>query len=324
MLFLMPRTDELVPSLDLAPSLTLLARRLAARTVPLPEGRGWRLLRGLGRALCKAEMVVSFCPEGHVLSVLAGGRGVRRVFLQTTPPMAGEGRVARLFWRLLPRLARRGTLAAPTRMIQRELAARAGVAERQVLHLPLPVALPEPLPVVDDLRAREPLVLFPGPLVRAHQPGLVVKALRHLPEEVRLVLSGAGESARAVRHMVDGLGLTERVQMLAPGEDWQDWFTRARVACLPARFAPWMPEAVLALAHGLPLVGTETPGLHALLADCPACGAMVDMTDEEALAAALARWLQVPGDAAPRQALARRYAPEVVARRWCAALVISS
>ena len=308
-LFLVPRTG------DLASSLALLARRLEARMMPLPEeGRRWRLLQGLRRALREAETVVSFCPEGHVLSVLAGGRGVRRVFVQSAPPMPGEDRAARLFWRLLPWLARRGMLAAPTPMMRRNLAARAGTDD--VLHLPLPVALPEPLPAVGDLRERAPLVLFPGALKRAHQPGLAVKAMRHLPEEVRLVLSGEGESARALRHMVDGLGLARRVRWLAPGEDWRDWLARARVACLPARFAPWVPQAVLALAHGLPLVGTETPGLHALLADCPDCGTMVDMTDDRALAAALAHWLKAPGEGAPRQARARQYAPEAVAKCW--------
>ena len=296
----------------------LLARWLGASKLALPEGaprQQWRALRQVVRRGGHG-IIVSLGPEAHMANALAGGRGVRRVFFQAMPALPGAGGAEVLFWRLLPRLARRGVLAAPTPIMRRDLAAWAGVGEREVLHLPLPVALPTPLPAVGDLRGRAPLVLFPGPLVRAHQPGLAVKALRHLPQEVRLVLSGEGEAARALQHMVDRLGLRRRVRWLAPGEDWREWLARARVACLPARFAPWAPGAVLALAHGLPLVGTETPGLHALLADCSACGAMVAMTDVEALAAALARWLEAPGDAAPRQALARQFAPEVVAWRW--------
>ena len=304
---------------------TLRAREVPVRTLTVADAGRWRQWRDARAALREtaARRIISFCESGHVLSALLGGADMRRIFLQVIPPQVAHTAAARLFWRLLPWLARRGTLAAPTRRLRETLAKRAGLPPGAVLHLPLPVALPDPLPSVGDLRAREPLVLFAGPLKRAHQPGLALKALRHLPQEVRLVLSGDGESARAVRHMVEKLGLAERVRLLAPGEDWRAWLDRARVACLPARFAPWAPEAVLALAHGLPLIGTDAPGLHELLADNPARGEMVDLTDEHALAAALARWLETPGDAAPRQALARRYAPEAVAERWREALRIN-
>lgn len=312
-------------------SVDLLARSLAASGLPvrvaaLPEGAGFTRRLWHLRALVKrhrAMTVLSFAEEDHLLSTALPARGLRRIWVQAHLPGWRTQPAAQRFWRLLPRLAARATLIAPTPEAREHLARTAGAAREDVLHLPLPVPLPQPLPAItaESLRARAPLILFPGPLERAAQPGLLLKALRQLDDaRIRLALPAEGPQLEPIRHMLEKLALTERILWLESAEDWLHRLSAARLLCWPARIAPLPNPAVKALAAGLPVVGTQVAGLQAALEGHPEAGDLVPVTDAEALARALSRRLADPGDPAPRQALARRWAAESLLPNWHALL----
>ncbi len=270
-----------------------------------------------------AHIVLSFAEEEHLLSSALPVTGLRRIWLQAHLPGWRANAAARRFWRLLPHLHRRARLIAATPAAREHLARAAGLPPESIALLPPPVNFPEPPPKVlaADLRRRDPVILFPGPLTRASQPGLLLKALHRLRDSaVSLALPAEGPQLRPIRHMLDSLALNERIIWLDSAALWPRWLERARVLCWPARIAPLPGPAVRALAAGLPVVGADVAGLRAALADSPCAGELVAVTDAEALAAALRRRLADPGDPAPRQALARRWSAQALLPRWRALL----
>ena len=316
---------------DLRESVDLLARSLAAEGRPvhaiiLPQDAGFARRLWHLRALMqrhRARILLSFAEEDHLLSAALPGRRLCRIWFQAHLPGWRTGPAAQRFWRLLPRLAGHATLAAPTPEARAHLARTAGRPPESVLHLLLPVPLPESMPAISakDLRAREPLILFPGPLKRTSQPGLLLKALQRLDDpRTRLALPTEGPQLKPIRHMLEKLQLTERLLWLKTAEEWLLRLHEARLLCWPARVAPLPNPAVKALAAGLPVVGTQVAGLQALLEGHPEAGALVPVTDADALARALSRWLSEPGDPVFRQALARRWSVEALLPHWQALL----
>ena len=316
---------------DMRESVDLLARTLAAEGLPvrvavLPEDAGFARRLWHLRALVhqhQARILLSFAEEEHLLTAALPVRGLHRIWLQAHLPGWRAQPAAQRFWRLLPRLRNRATLAAATPDVREHLARTACLHRDKVLHLPLPVPLPRDLPAIpaENLRTRKPLILFPGPLARASQPGLLLKALRQLADpEVRVVLPAEGPLLKAIRHMLEKMHLAERILWLDSSRAWLDWLGRARLLCWPPRIAPLPNPPVKALAAGLPVVGTQVAGLRAALEGYSEAGELVPVTDAESLAGTLSRWLACPGDPAPRQALARRWSADSLLPRWRALL----
>ena len=326
---LLPPTPKV--GVDMRESVDLLARSLAANGLPvhlanLPETTGFARRLWHLRALVKrhrATAVLSFAEEDHLLSAALPVRSLHRIWVQAHLPGWRSQPEAQRFWRLLPRLAARATLIAPTPDAREHLVRATGLPRENILHLPLPVPLPQPLPAItaESLRARAPLILFPGPLERASQPGLLLKALRQLDDpNIRLALPAEGAQLKPIRHMLEKLALAERILWLESALDWSDRLYEARLLCWPARIAPLPNVAVQALAAGLPVVGTQVAGLNAALENHPEAGSLVPITDAEALARALSRWLADPGDPAPRQRLVWRWSADSLLPRWRALL----
>ncbi len=303
------------------------AIEISAMTGPASSGRIWAQARRLRRVLKQGEpgVAVSFGVEDHLALATAGiGLPARLVLWQAEPPEWGSQAAFRAFWRLLPVLARRRNvqLAAPNAELMKRLAQEAGMAGGVPLRLALP--LPDataPMPgMPPDLRAREPVILFPAPVERSRQPGMAVRALGLLKEmDARLVMPAGGASERAIRHMISQLRLQDRVRLVPPREIGQ-WFDKARVCCLPPRMDAFAFEAMRALSHGLPVVGTRVPALEEIIGGDAALGALVDVTDTEGLSQALARYLRRPGDATARLRRARDFAPDKTAGEWLRAL----
>ncbi len=295
----------------------------AADTRRAQAGHIWPRARTLRLALRRdgARLALSFTVPDHLaLSLATLGRPTRAILWQAALPAWSTTAASRWFWRLLPLLVKRaGTaLAAPNAPLVETLARRAGVPAGMVARLPLPLpddaeSLPQAPP---DLLSRPPVILFPAPLERAMQPGMAVRAFGLLEDEsARLVLPATGTSERAIRHMVEHLGLRRRVTFVPPREIG-GWFDKARLCCLPPRIDPFGLYALRALAHGLPVVGTRIPALVDIIGHDPALGTLVETTDTEGLGHALARRLRHPGEAAPRLRRARDFSPARIAEEW--------
>jgi glycosyltransferase involved in cell wall biosynthesis len=108
------------------------------------------------------------------------------------------------------------------------------------------------------------------------------------------------ETAVRIRNVIARLGLGERVSLLGELDERAvaDCYDSADVFVLPTLQETYGMAVAEALAHGLPVVATETGSIPAMVGN--AAGLIVRRGDTPALGAALAR---IIGDPALRQQL---------------------
>lgn len=289
----------------------------AIRQVVLPAGHGPAVF-GLARLLRRERPDVSFSGLGvanlkHMLAALFTGRH-RRAVISFHGFFASENRL----------LSRLGNHGAPvfTRLCGRAVAVsdglRAALVNRyhasaaRTVRIYNPVFSPEGWPAVNaaDLASRAKRILFVG---RMHPdkdlPTLLEAFARLNDSEAVLELVGDGETRPALQALAVGLGVADRVVFSGYLADPAEAYRRARVLALTSRLESFGNVVAEALAHGLPVVSTKSAGPVEILDD-GRFGALVEIGDREALAAALETALADPGDPAPRQARAALFSIE--------------
>ncbi len=221
------------------------------------------------------------------------------------------GRMSHLTWRLLPWIARHArAIVAVSDALRATLIRDWGAPEHKTTRIYNPVALPQPLPQVtqDDLRARPPHVIAIGRLSREKGHGLLLRALSMMDtHEARLTIIGEGPQRPHLEEQAKALGVNDRVTFAGWQADIWPWLGRARVLALPSRTESFGNVVVEALACGLPVVSTDTPGPREILRGDPALGTLVPITGAGAMARALDAALARPGTPAPRQTRARDF-----------------
>lgn len=201
-------------------------------------------------------------------------------------------------------------IARETLALARPLVSPDALAHATVLHMG--VLLP-PLPMREMPSRATPIVLCPASF-------LPVKGHRHLLDAAaqlaargsafELWLAGEGPEGDALARRVEELGLSDRVRTLGtvPHAELLRFYRERRVDCavLPSLdLGEGLHEGISvalieAMAHGVPVIATQTGGLPELLAD--GAGVLVPPADPGALADALERVL---GSTALRTELAR-------------------
>lgn len=153
---------------------------------------------------------------------------------------------------------------------------------------------------------RRRLVLAAGRLQPLKGFDVAVEALSRLEDhDVQLVVLGgpsgpAGvEEARRLRRLANRLGVGRRVRFLdpVPHEELADWYRAANLVVVPSRSESFGLVALEAQACGAPVVVSDVGGLVDAVHD-GASGLRVPPGDPEALAAAMARILSDPAQAA--------------------------
>jgi glycosyltransferase involved in cell wall biosynthesis len=131
---------------------------------------------------------------------------------------------------------------------------------------------------------------------------------------IELRIAGRGKDTHRVTRMVSELGLARNVQMLGPvaEEERQSLFAGAAVQLMPSRFEGFGMVAAEAMAAGVPLVAASTGSLPEVV-DAPRGGLLVPPDDPPALAAAVQRLLDSPGE---RDALSRSARTSAERFRW--------
>jgi glycosyltransferase involved in cell wall biosynthesis len=157
-----------------------------------------------------------------------------------------------------------------------------------------------------------PRIVFAGRLDPDKGPDILVEALGLLRDLPPTLILGDGRLRGLLQRRVRELGLGKRVSFLGWVPDPGSYIAGATVLAIPSRDEAFSQTAIIGLAHGVPVIGTEVDGFPATLGD--GRGILVAPEDPQALAAALERVLH---DELPRplplRHLAERYEPARVA-----------
>ena len=119
----------------------------------------------------------------------------------------------------------------------------------------------------DDVENGIVRLVMVGSLVRGKSVQTALHALAHLPEEFLLTVVGDGPEKEALIALVANLGIGERVRFIGrvPPEQVPGWLAKADVLVMTSR-SEGRPNAVLeAMAAGLPVVGSDIPGIRELV-----------------------------------------------------------
>lgn len=167
-----------------------------------------------------------------------------------------------------------------------------------------------------DARARAGLperrIVYAGRLHPEKGADLLVRALALLDDPPATLMLGAGPMERELRGLVAVHGLEDHVTFLGWQRTVGPWLAGASVCVVPSRHEAWSQTAVLALALGVPVVGTAVEGLPGTLGE--GRGILVAPEAPDLLARAIADVLKGNHPpASPGRAYAARFTPESVA-----------
>ncbi len=279
----------------------------------------WLHLRRYLRA-ARPQLVVSFLSYFSVLSAVRGaGIGARVVFNQQTPMSAfltdrdyrwrgaWHRRVFSVVTRVGYRLA--DAIVTTSAGVADDLVQAFGVARRriQVVHNPIdPAAIASAAaealdPALERLWTR-PAIVAAGRLADAKNYPLLLDALAILRRTVpaRLFILGQGDREAAMREQIDRLGLGDAVVFCGFQANPWKYIARADVFALTSRYEGFGNVLVEAMACGVPVVATTSPGTREIVTD-GVDGLLVDRHEPDAVAASLERVLT---DGVLRQRLA--------------------
>jgi glycosyltransferase involved in cell wall biosynthesis len=277
-------------------------------------GGGSRLRRWLDlrRFLMRTrpQLVVSFLSYFSVLTAARlAGIGARVAFNQQTP-MSAFLSDADYHWR---RPWHRRAFSVVTRTVYRfadaiittskgvadDLVAQFGVPRRHIRIVHNPVDLPaiakaaaEPLDPAHERLWSHPVIVAAGRLADAKNYPLLIDALAEVRRAVpaRLFILGEGEREGALREQIARLGLDDAVVLCGFQRNPWKYIARADVFALSSRYEGFGNVLVEAMACGVPVVATASPGTREIVT-VGADGLLVDRHEPDALAAALQRVL---------------------------------
>jgi len=284
-------------------------------SIELASGRGdsrggrWLDLRRFIRAT-RPRLVVSFLSYFSVLTaVRSAGVGARVVFNQQTPMSAfladadyrwrrpWHRRAFSIVTRVGYRLA--DAIVTTSAGVADDLAVAFGVARQRIRVVHNPVderdvanRSAEPLPPAHEAQWSRPAIVAAGRLAEAKNYPLLIDALAVLRQRVpaRLFVLGEGEAEAALRAHADRRALGDAVVFLGFQRNPWRYIARADAFALTSRYEGFGNVLVEAMACGVPIVATSSPGTREILTD-GADGLLVDDHEPNAVAAALERVL---------------------------------
>jgi glycosyltransferase involved in cell wall biosynthesis len=271
-------------------------------------GRWLGLRRYVQRA--RPQLVVAFLSYFSVLSaVRSAGTHTRVVFNQQTP-MSDFLADADYHWRspwhrramaAATRIGYRRAdgIVATSRGVADDLVSRFGVGRDRirVLHNPvdldaIAVAAREPIDLPAWRAAAGPTIVAAGRLADAKNYPLLLDALAILRKTIpaRLLILGEGDREAALRDQIARLGLAGAVTLGGFQTNPWKFIARADLFALSSRYEGFGNVLIEAMACGVPVVATSSPGTREIVRD-GVNGLLVEVHQPAALASALERVL---------------------------------
>ncbi len=271
-MYLFERTGPYLADLPESVALTAASRRSRL-------GRVLELRRYIRRT--RPDLVVSFLSYFTVLAAArAAAVGARVVFVLGTPMSAFLGD-ADYHWKtpshraLFSFATRAGynladAIATTSRGVSEDLMRHFGVRAEaiKVVHNPIDVAAVneasrEPLEAGDEQAWTRPAIVSAGRLAEAKNYPLLLEAMALLRRRVpsaRLFILGQGDQEPQLRRQIASLGLTDVVRLCGFQRNPWKYFARADVFALTSRYEGFGNVLVEAMACGVPVVVTSSPG----------------------------------------------------------------
>jgi glycosyltransferase involved in cell wall biosynthesis len=261
-------------------------------------------------AATRPQLIVAFLSYFSVLTaVRSAGVGARVVFNQQTP-MSAFLDDADYQWRqpwqrrafsLATRIGYRCADAVVTtsKGVADDLVAAFDVVRDRihVVHNPVDLdaisrAAAEPLVPEHEALWTTPAVVAAGRLADAKNYPLLIDAFALLRRTVpaRLFILGEGEREAALREHIARAGLADAVVLCGFQKNPWKYVARASVFALSSRYEGFGNVLVEAMACGVPVVGTASPGTREIVT-AGTDGLLVERHEPAALAAALERVL---------------------------------
>lgn len=191
-----------------------------------------------------------------------------------------------------------------------ELIAAWRSAASTTITVPNPVLLPDRIdvPTAQQVAQRPPVVLAIGRLSKDKDFLTLVKAFAALDRsDTRLVIVGKGPQEDALRALINDLGISEQVYFEGYVSEPWPYYQKAKCLALSSPSEAFGNVIVEALAFGIPVVAADTGGPQQILTH-PEFGTRVPPGDVLAMANALEKYLDAPGDPGPRSRHASGYA----------------
>lgn len=176
----------------------------------------------------------------------------------------------------------------------------------------------EPIDEADVVRWQRPVVVAAGRLASVKDYPLLIEAFAILRAQraASLFILGQGEQEATIRAMIEERGLGSSVHLCGFRKNPWSYIARADVFALTSRYEGFGNVLVEAMACGVPVVATRSPGTQEIVTTGSG-GLLVDRQEPAAFAAALGKVLddaalrRQMGDAARRHA--EQYRTEAIA-----------
>ncbi len=292
---------------------------------PFSVGRTWRDA-GFARAACR---LLEAYPDSLVQSheripccdLYRAGDGVHREWLRQRARLRGRGDwLARLApYHRYVLAAERRMLASPrlkrvicnSHMVADELREWYSVPDERlvVIHSGVDTEVFHPERAAglrDAMRERlgfadaDLMLLFVGSGYERKGLDSLLRAMRRLPANVRLVVVGRDSRQRRWRRWAHALGIASRVHFAGPRGDVLPWYAAADVFTLPTLYDPFPNVVLEAMASGLPVVTSTKSGARDIIRHGEN-GFLCDALDIPALRESI----ETLGDARRREAVGR-------------------
>ena len=287
---------------DVDPSIELASGAADSRAA-----RWLELRRYLGRT--RPRIVMSFLSYFSVLTAARAARAGSAVVFNQQTPMSAFLEDADYQWRrpwrrrlfeIVTRVGYRlaDAIVTTSNGVADDLASAFGVARGRicVVHNPadlraIATASTEPLDPVHAQAWTHPAIVAAGRLADAKNYPLLLDAFALLRRTVpaRLFILGTGERERLMREQIARLGLADAVALCGFQSNPWKYIARADAFALTSRYEGFGNVLVEAMACGVPVVATASPGTREIVDGSN--GLLVERHEPAEVAASLARLL---------------------------------
>ncbi len=211
--------------------------------------------------------------------------------------------------------ARADHVIALTDSMAEQIAEKWGVPRERITVIrnavDVPDAPPERLPPDGP-----PTILCVARLTKQKNVGLLLDAFARLrrTREARLRIAGDGKLREQLERQARRLGIAEDVTFLGHVSDVDSEYRRADLTVLPSRWEGFPNVIIESLAHGTPVVATDTSGAVEVL-EGSGCGLIARMDDADDLARQVQAALDTSFSPQTLHAFARKHAGDVLRDR---------